>query len=193
MHSAIARAAGLFGLAVSLAGCASSAELRLARDEGSTERRIGEHLRKRGLSVNLIDANKLGDSVLVIDVGEDEKSPGARLVIDTQVSKGERSAPTGRVVLVRLLTHVIIPPAARSDLLQIVNQHHQTVWAGCFFVNERDGELEAQWPINIEQDYSVSVREVEDAIQRLMLSWMALYPKLAAGMSRARPEHYAKR
>jgi hypothetical protein len=163
-------------------GCLSAAcagnSIHVVHDEGSTERQIAKQLQRDGVRVNVIDANRLGDTILLIDIAKDDKMPGVRLVVDTLVSKGEKSAPTGRVVMLRLLSRVVVPPEARDQALRVLNQHHQAVWAGCFYINDRDGEIEAQWPINVESDFSVPVAEVEDALRRLVMSWVQLYPKL---------------
>jgi len=177
----------LFGIALlcSLSsGCAGDRNvIRVAADESSIERQVGMYLQSQGLAVQLVTVKDGSDSALVFDFAADESTPEFRMGINTKISAGEPGAVKGRVLVVSLLSHLKVRPEQLNDVLTVLNHHHATVWAGCFYVNEQDGELEAQWPIDVKSDYTVAVQQVEDAVQRLIQSYSVLFPQLAARLN----------
>jgi hypothetical protein len=159
-------------------GCGGGTQLRVVPDESSIEKRLGSYLTERGLKVTLANETA-NDQVLLLDFSKSDQTPEFRIAIDTLISTGEANHVDGRVVIVKLLSHVTVPPERRVDALQVLNAHHFAIWAGCFFIDEKDGELEAQWPINVEAEYGVDPAQVQDAMERLISSWEVLYPKLS--------------
>ena len=111
-----------------------------------------------------------------------DNMPNYRIIIDTTPSGRAKSGSgiTERVILLRLFTGLKVSAQRKPQVLAALNLHHSRVWAGTFVVNEEDGELEAQWPLNIAgADATVQPETVFDAWYRLCSSWSDLFPKVA--------------
>lgn len=171
-------------------GCGGGTLLQVVPDESSTEKRMAGYLTERGLKVMSLDESA-GDQILYLDFDKDEHPPALQIVIDTDISNKNNGHVDGRVVMVRLLSHVMVPPERRAATLPVINAHHAAVWASCLYINEKDGEIEGQWPIDIEARYAVDPAQVQDARDRLIESWSLLYPKLA-GVIDGKPEAVAE-
>jgi hypothetical protein len=96
------------------------------------------------------------------------------LIIDTWFTTDDKSE---RVIDVRLFSGVIVPPDQQPAVLSVMNVHHAEYWAGRFYINPEDGEIEGQWSINM-PGLCVHPELVLDATLRLSQSWLQLRPEL---------------
>lgn len=159
------------------------ARLGVVQDEASTERRIGDYLTQRGAKVRYETRGE--DIWVVLQMSADEVPP-YRVIIDTSPSGHSRNGGgiTERVILLRLFSGVTILPQQRQAVLAELNKHHTRMWAGTFVINEQDGELEAQWPLNITSpEATLHPETVYDAWYRLSQSYVDLFPRLAPILS----------
>ena len=157
-----------------------SKALAVVADEESLEQQIAVYLRERGLRVQIQRRPGSQDAWVVLKF-EGGAKPPYRFVVDTAISARDPGGKiTERVVIVRLFTGVTVPPTALAAALQTVNKHHARIWAGTFYVNPRDGELEAQWPLNIPgRGVTIHPEQVYDAISRFSASWNDLFSALS--------------
>ncbi|MEZ4265953.1 MAG: YbjN domain-containing protein [Myxococcota bacterium] len=160
------------------------ATLDVAQDEHSLEERVAAHLRKRQLSVELRWEGR--DAVVVLN-WRGKGKPDFRITVDSQPSAGASTQTIReRVVIVRLLTRVFVPAERRAEVLTLLNARNAEFWAGSFYVQPTDGEIEARWALNIPQGETLASEMVFDAIVRLVSVWAELYPTLGGAMSPGR-------
>jgi len=152
--------------------------LYVSADESSVENQIGAWLEQRGLKVEYV--GEAEDRRLVLRFDGDKK-PDFRVYMDTKVSATAKDSEEvlGRVILIKLWTDVEVPDEKRSEVLAAINRHANQIWAGCFYINDSDKELECQWPLNIpEGGQGIPATLVWDAIRKSMASWSVLYPEV---------------
>lgn len=162
----------------------TSATLDVAQDEHTLEERIAIHLKKRQLAARVHRDG--GDAVVIMDWRGKDK-PDFRITVDSQPSAG---ASTGsireRVVIVRLLTRIRVAPGQRGEVLALLNARNAEYWAGSFYIQPRDGEIEARWALNIPHGETLATEMIYDAVVRLVSVWAELYPTLGAAMTPGR-------
>ena len=162
-----------------MASMGSGMALPTRNVESSIEERIAQDFRRRGLKVSLNEVRD-GDQTLVINWAGEGSQPPPKIVIDTQYSgvapAGKSDAHRPRVILMMLYTGVVVPEHERSSVLRAINKHHATNWAGTFYVNPKDGEIEANWPLNIPANRArVHPDTIHDAMMRVLMSWQDLF------------------
>ena len=163
-------------LALALGGCATaggvapkSPQLAFVGDESTLEERVGAFLESKGLKVARVGS--AGDTWLVL-VWDGGNRPTFRITIDSFVSSFDEGVPKERALLLRLETGVHIGPSDLRDVLERLNAHHARNWAGTWYVDPDDGQLEATWALNIPQEVaSIEAGLVHDALVRLVVSW----------------------
>ena len=163
---------------LALGGCASaattgitpkSAQLTFVNDESTIEERIGSFLESKGLKVARI--GNAGDSWLVL-VWDGGNRPNFQITIDTFVSSTEDNVPRERAILLRLETGLHVSAADTRNVLDRINAHHTRNWAGTWYIDPSDGQIEATWALNIPQEVAaIEVGLVHDALVRLVVSW----------------------
>lgn len=160
------------------------ATLDVAQDEHTLEERIATHLTKRQLTTRL--QRDGGDAVVIMDWRGKDK-PDFRITVDSQPSAGASTGSISeRVVIVRLLTRVRVAPEQRGEVLTLLNARNAGFWAGSFYIQPRDGEIEARWALNIPNGHTLATEMVFDAVVRLVSVWGELYPTLGGALAPGR-------
>jgi len=177
-------------LALTLAACPATAPrpvpeddgprsplLSFVNDESVLEERIASFLEERGLRVSRAgDANDLW----LVLLWEGGAQPDFRITIDSFVSSRGADGPQERAILIRLETGLFASPQELVTLLSKLNAHHATNWAGTWYVDREDGQIEATWALNIPREVgSIEAGLVHDAVARLVVSWRELSEKLS--------------
>lgn len=144
--------------------------LTCAQDDASTERRIAEYLRTKGLRVQ---TDNRGDDLTVTVGFESEGRPAYRIIVDTiPLSVAEDGTVQERVIKLLLATGVFVPLEAKKTVLEIANHLHARMPIGRFVVNEEDRELEMNWSLNVMgSEQPVHLETVSDAIARMLGAW----------------------
>jgi hypothetical protein len=162
----------------------SHTALNVAQDEHSLEERVAAHLKKRQISARLHRDG--GDAVVIMDWRGKDK-PDYRITVDTQPSAGARTGSIReRVVIVRLLTRIRVPPEQRGEVMTLLNARNAEFWAGSFYIQPNDGEIEARWALNIPHGYTLATEMVYDAVVRLVSVWGEVYSTLGGAMAPGR-------
>lgn len=178
---ALARVALLATVAAGAAACPAttdgvapkSPELTFVLDESVLEERIAGFLEARGLRVGRQGGPADLWLVLVWDGGE---RPDFRVTVDTFItSRTDDGRPQERGVLLRLETGLFVTPPEVAGALERLNQHHATNWAGTWYVDREDGQIEATWALNIPREVrAIESGLVHDAVVRMVVSWREL-------------------
>jgi|GEM_PF-2139660 len=176
------RLAFLLGLAfaLTLGACATASGgiqpksplLTFVNDEGELEGIIGDFLETKGLKVARVGDS--GDTWLVL-VWEGGERPNFRITIDSFISSTSDNVAKERAILLRLETGIHVSPSDLRSVFDRLNAHHATNWAGTWYVDPDDGQLEATWALNIPQEVTaIEAGLVHDALVRLVVSWSEL-------------------
>ncbi|PKN58834.1 MAG: hypothetical protein CVU56_03530 [Deltaproteobacteria bacterium HGW-Deltaproteobacteria-14] len=176
MPRARIRPALLLALVLVSGGCATgggvplkSPQLTFVNDESLLEERVGTFLESKGLKVARVGSS--GDTWLVL-VWDGGDRPTFRITIDSFVSSSDEGVAKERALLLRLETGVHVGPSDVRDVLERLNAHHARNWAGTWYIDPEDGQLEATWALNIPQEVaSIEAGLVHDALVRLVVSW----------------------
>lgn len=193
-----ARVATVLVAAVLAAACAHGApstashvtplspQLVFAADESSLERAIAEFLVERGVKVQV-----RGDEsdVWLATMWEGTTSlPSFLVIIDTVQSSVLEGEIRERAIMLRLATRYTVPIAETQAVLGRINAHNAGNWAGSWYINPKDRELEASWALNIPREVAaIEAGLVQDALIRIVVSWRELaetLPLSDAGPSR---------
>lgn len=188
--------AALVATVLAFVACGRGAVLRPIEDGTAVERRIGDYLTAKGLENELIKTQSPGDSVLMLVLHGEPGKPDVVIILDTQTSARNKETleAVEQVILLQLRSEVKVPVDRRGQILRLLNAHHNEFWAGRFSIDDDDGELHGSWAINLSRDYDTPIEVVEDAMVRLVASWLELQPKLAKQLAGAvEPEPAADR
>lgn len=147
--------------------------LEATRDESSLERKVMAYLKARGM--NPYPNDKPDDLRVFLSYTDDDQSPAYDVAVDTLSSSRDGGE---RVVQINLYSRQLIDPAKLDEVLRVLNVHHQKRWSGVFYI-DTDNEVVAQWNVNIPgAGFPVHAELVRDAVQRLGITWLQLYPEL---------------
>ncbi|TNF28598.1 MAG: hypothetical protein EP329_17605 [Deltaproteobacteria bacterium] len=149
-----------------------SPELTFVNDESSLEETIGAFLETKGLKVARVGES--GDTWLVL-VWDGGGKPNFRITVDSFVSSTSDNVAKERAILLRLETGIHVGPSDLRNVYDRLNAHHSSNWAGTWYVDPSDGQLEATWALNIPQEVAaIEAGLVHDALVRMVVSWNEL-------------------
>jgi hypothetical protein len=147
------------------------ATLAVTQDESSLERSIGAFLEKNHYDVQYVEQNQ--DLVLLL--GFEQGGAPFEMQIDTLPSANDG---TERAIVISLHSHLKVEEEELAAVEKKINSHHNKFWAGCFYVDDKDGEIMGTWSINL-PNVAVPADLVLDAVQRLGSSFSDLRAQLA--------------